>query len=227
MLDGLSSSELTNLFSNDDVIPPTTSEQISAWVLASQAIHVLDISQSAGGDKAKLLANRASSALESALNPLLQPSVDAKLAREDLPAPRAVRAMASLAAQAALWAHDDGGLPATTMEILLQTAEQCTALGADLGPKDPAGQYALQLALAIARNLKILMGRYPSSPHIIVEDAVARMHLLLMACASLSEQEWVSDGAPFESDCSKKVHDLWSWDLSYPVDANEALMDER
>lgn len=227
LLEGLSSSELSNLFSKDDVIPPTSSEQISAWVLASQAIHVLDNARSPGGNTAKLISTRAGTALETALRPLLQPSPDTKLARDDLPSPRAVRAMASLAAQAALWAEDDGALPAATMEVLLQTAEQCTALGADLGPREPAGQYALQLALAVSRNLKILMGRYPCSPHVVIEDAVARMHLLLMASASLAEQEWAPVGDSTQNECSKKVNELWSWDLSRPVDENGALMEER
>ena len=141
--------------------------------------------------------------------------------------------MASLAAQAAIWTSTDGAVAASVMETLLQCSEQCTALGAELGSREPAGHYALQLALAVARNLKYLMGRYPCGPYMIVEDVAARMHLLLMATTTLAEQEW---SASFDSttaaseatsatvsdelveDCSKKIKDLWLWNLSTPVD---------
>jgi phosphatidylinositol 4-kinase len=234
MLDDLFLSELSNLLSSDPIIPPTNAEQVKSWTLASHLIHALDAAHSPGGERAKTIAVRSCTALETALQPLLEPGEGLSLSSDDLPSPQSVRSMAALAAQAALWASDDGAIPATVMETLLQCAEQCTALGAELQPEKPAGQYSLQLALATARNLKALMGRFPCGSHIIVEDAAARMHVLCMASARLAEQEWSvsssSSSATSTSlvdrkggDCARKVAELWTWDLDHPVDENGAL----
>lgn len=236
ILDGLLSLRLPNLLSTNSITLPTTPEEVKAWTLASHLIHALDAAHSPGGERAKTIAIRSCAALEKALQPLLEPGEGLSLSPDDLPSPQSVRAMASLAAQAALWVADDGAVPAVVMETLLQCSEQCTALGAELQPVKPAGQYSLQLALATARNLKALMGRFPCGSHIIVEDAAARMHVLCMASARLAEQEWSVSGlhqSPISppspnannkgGDCSRKVAELWTWDLDHPVDENGAL----
>ena len=230
MLDGLFLSELSNLLSDDPILPPSTPGEVKSWTLASHLIHSLDIAHLSGDQRAKTLAARSCTALEKALQPLLEPGEGLSLSPDDLPSPQSIRAMAALAAQAALWAADDGAVSASVMETLLQCAEQCTALGAELQPQKPAGQYSLHLALATARNLKALMGRFPCGSHIIVEDAAARMHVLCMASARLAEQEWAVSAPTSisgDGDCARKVSELWMWDLDRPVDENGALSEAR
>jgi len=181
LFEAIAKEELGNVFSNGTIEPPKTAEQAASWYLAGQLITASRNEQVLSPEMASHVATRACAALDAVLLPLLHEDRSVELSAPELPIADVVNAISCLAARAATRSDKDGLTAADTTDCLLRCAEQCTALGLELGADNPVGSYAIQLSLASATNIKLLLEYFAASKHVMVLDIAARMQVILVS----------------------------------------------
>lgn len=216
----LCATDLKTLISKDRVIPPRGTKDSASWVQAGELLQSMSAFPDA--EQGHQLAVRGINAVEALIKPMASSNRNGKDdADVILPSPNEIYASASLATKAALYSGSQE-VGAYVLEELLHVAELCVNVAMELPlTVKEAGNVALQLACASARNVKQLILRFGYERSMTLQDAATRLQLLVLASAHLYELE-------FAVSCSSLTNNsmdlrLWAWDIASPLDRDERL----